>query len=95
MGLARGVLRRRCPGLFCAVAALFIHEPARGRVEGDRRRRRVGARARRTRLLLSIPTLWWLILSGALHNFNMYALGSFLAPFLMRYHGVSLAQTPA
>jgi MFS family permease len=29
----------------------------------------------------------WLILSGALHNFNMYAIGSFLTPFLMRYHG--------
>src|ERR1044072_1943621 len=29
----------------------------------------------------------WLIISGALHNFNMYAIGSFLTPFLMRYHG--------
>ena len=44
------------------------------------------------RILLSIPTLWWLILSGALHNFNMYALGSFLAPLLMRYHGADLRQ---
>lgn len=37
-------------------------------------------------LVLSIPTMWWLILSGALHNFNMYAIGSFLSPFLIRYH---------
>jgi MFS family permease len=44
------------------------------------------------RVLLTIPTMWWLILSGALHNFNMYALGSFLAPLLMRYHGVTLRQ---
>ena len=36
--------------------------------------------------------MWWLILSGALHNFNMYALGSFLSPFLIRFHGVDLAQ---
>jgi MFS family permease len=42
--------------------------------------------------VLSIPTLWWIILSGALHNFNMYALGAFLASFLIRYHGVSLAE---
>ena len=33
---------------------------------------------------------FWLILSGALHNFNMYALSAFQMPFLMRYHGVSL-----
>jgi MFS family permease len=26
------------------------------------------------------------IASGALHNFNMYALGAFVAPFLVRYH---------
>ena len=44
------------------------------------------------RLVLSIPTLWWIILSGALHNFNMYALGAFLGSFLIRYHHVSLAQ---
>ncbi|HEU4388246.1 MAG TPA: MFS transporter [Blastocatellia bacterium] len=44
-------------------------------------------------LVLSIPTMWWLILSGALHNFNMYAIGSFLSPFLIRYHfaGTDLA----
>jgi MFS family permease len=34
--------------------------------------------------------MWWIILSGALHNFNMYAIGSFLSPFLMRFHGASL-----
>jgi MFS family permease len=43
-------------------------------------------------LLLSIPTLWWVIVSGALHNFNMYALGAFLVPFLIRFHGVGLAE---
>jgi hypothetical protein len=43
-------------------------------------------------LVLSIPTLWWVIASGALHNFNMYALGAFLVPFLIRFHGVGLAE---
>src|SRR5581483_3377212 len=37
-------------------------------------------------LVLSIPTMWWIIASGALHNFNMYALGAFVAPFLVRFH---------
>jgi Arabinose efflux permease len=79
------------PGVFCAVAAMFIDEPARGMAEP----RTVVARPREGspwRVLLSIPTMWWLIASGALHNFNMYALGSFLAPLLMRYHGATLRQ---
>ncbi len=79
------------PGIICAIAAMFIDEPARGMAEA----RTVVTRPREGspwRVLLSIPTMWWLILSGALHNFNMYALGSFLAPFLMRYHGATLRQ---
>jgi multidrug resistance protein len=79
------------PGLLCAVAALRIEEPARGLVEEHA----VGVRQRTGspfRLVLSIPTMWWVIASGALHNFNMYALGAFLASFLIRYHGVSLRQ---
>jgi MFS family permease len=77
------------PGVFCAIAVLFIEEPARGMAET----RPVAARTGSPwRVLLTIPTMWWLILSGALHNFNMYALGSFLAPLLMRYHGATLRQ---
>ena len=34
----------------------------------------------------------WIILSGALHNFNMYAIGAFITPFLMRYHGLDIQQ---
>ncbi len=73
------------PGLLCAVAALMIREPRRGMAEahavGDRRRP-----GSPYLLVLSIPTMWWVILSGALHNFNMYALGAFIAPFLVRFH---------
>lgn len=79
------------PGVFCAIAAMFIDEPARGMAEN----RTAVSRPREGspwRVLLSIPTMWWLILSGALHNFNMYALGSFLAPLLMRYHGATLRE---
>jgi MFS family permease len=43
-------------------------------------------------LVLSIPTLWWIIASGAFHNFNMYAVNSFLTAFLSRYHGLSLTE---
>jgi MFS family permease len=79
------------PGLLCAVAALGLKEPRRGHAEAHA----VGARRRQGSpclLVLSIPTMWWLIASGALHNFNMYALGAFLSPFLIRFHRVHLAQ---
>ncbi|HYI10043.1 MAG TPA: MFS transporter [Thermoanaerobaculia bacterium] len=77
------------PGILASMAALFITEPARGTKETAPAQVKTGSP---WRTLLSIPTLWWLIFSGALHNFNMYALGSFLAPLLMRYHGADLRQ---
>ena len=78
------------PGILCAIAALFIKEPARGMLEQHAvgERRRPGSPYK---LVLSIPTLWWIIASGALHNFNMYALGAFLVPFLIRFHGTNTA----
>ncbi len=81
------------PGIFCAIAAMFIHEPERPLTRPSAQgTSREAPNERPWRTLLSIPTLWWLILSGALLNFNMYALGSFLAPLLMRYHGATLRQ---
>jgi MFS family permease len=79
------------PGLICAGLALLVHEPGRGATESHK----VGASKREGSpflLVLSIPTMWWIIASGALHNFNMYAIGSFLAPFLQRYHGQNVQQ---
>ncbi|HZR24616.1 MAG TPA: MFS transporter [Vicinamibacterales bacterium] len=77
------------PGILCAIAAMFVREPPRGTLEahaiGDRRRD-----GNPFMLVMSIPTMWWVIASGALHNFNMYALGAFLAPFLIRYHHMSV-----
>lgn len=75
------------PGLLCAIAALFIREPKRGASEVHA----VGAQKRAGSpymLVLRIPTMRWIIISGALHNFNMYAIGSFLVSFLIRYHGM-------
>ncbi len=42
--------------------------------------------------MLRIRTLWWIILSGALLNFNMYALATFLPAFMTRVHGYSVAR---
>jgi predicted MFS family arabinose efflux permease len=76
------------PGFLCAGAALMLREPRRGMKEAHA----VGDRCRAGNpylLVLSIPTMWWVIVSGALHNFNMYALGAFVAPFLVRFHHIS------
>src|SRR5436190_17227018 len=77
------------PGLILAAFCLLIREPQRGLSE----RLKIG-NARRAGspylLVLGIPTMWWIIASGALHNFNMYAIGAFLPAFLMRYHHTSL-----
>src|SRR5262249_105372 len=69
--------------------ALFIAEPVRGSADAHVVR---GGEPFLVvvRRVLAMPTMWWIIASGALHNFNMYALGTFLASFLKRYHGVSV-----
>jgi MFS family permease len=77
------------PGLALAVAALFLAEPRRGGVASP------GGGLpflSVVHTVLSLPTMWWIIASGALLNFNMYALGSFQTSFFMRYHGIEITQ---
>lgn len=79
------------PGLILAVLALKIREPHRGGAEEYHviGREQEGSPYWR---VLRIPTIWWIILSGALHNFNAYAVNAFLPAFLGRYHGMDLRQ---
>ena len=77
------------PGILCAIAVLFIKEPERGAAETHN----IGERKRSGspyKLILESRTMRWLILSGAIHNFNLYALSAFITPFLMRYHGLDI-----
>jgi MFS family permease len=76
------------PGVGLAALALWLPEPGRGASEG-----RVASAHRPGSpylVLLGIPTLLWIIISGALHNFNMYAATSFMTVFLARYHALDL-----
>ena len=78
------------PGLLCVLAVFFIKEPARGAVE----MKSVGTRKRDgspIKLILATPTMVWLILSGAVHNFIMYAHGGFITPYMMRHHNLDIA----
>jgi MFS family permease len=45
------------------------------------------------RAVLKIPTFWWIIGSGVLLNFNMYAISTFLPAFFSRIHHLSLARS--
>jgi MFS family permease len=74
------------PGLVLAFAALFLADPRRGAATLAYGPPYLTV----VRRVLSLPTMWLVIASGALLNFNMYALGTFLTSFLIRYHGVGL-----
>lgn len=73
------------PGLILAGISLLMREPRRGLSEAAHigSVRRAGSPYL---IVLTTPTMWWIIVSGALHNFAMYALSSFLPAFLVRYH---------
>ena len=76
------------PGLVLAALALWIREPRRGHSEGQvEAAHRPGSPYL---VVLGIPTLLWIIVSGALHNFNILAASSFMTAFLGRYHTLDL-----
>jgi MFS family permease len=78
------------PALLLIPVLLRLTEPARGAAETHRHE----AKDRGSMMaILKIPTMWWIILSGALLNFNMYAIGTFLPAFLSRIHGLTLARS--
>jgi MFS family permease len=79
------------PGLILAVMAMRIPEPVRGALDIGR----VVTTARDAvkspfAAVLGLPTMWWIILSGIFHNFNMYAINTFNTAFLQRFHEMSL-----
>jgi predicted MFS family arabinose efflux permease len=82
------------PGLAVAALCLALPEPPRGAAEPHP----IGAQRRSTSalaLLARTPTLFWIIVSGALHNFNMYALSTFVPALLTRHHGLSVGEAGA
>src|SRR5437899_1716778 len=79
------------PGLLLGILSLWIPEPKRGGAE-EHHPPVAYRQGSPVRAVLRIPTMWWIILSGALHNFNMYAIGTFLAPFLQRHHELTTKQ---
>jgi MFS family permease len=75
------------PALVLVPLLLCLPEPVRG---GAGSHGKFG-RPASIRAILKIPTIWWIIASGALLNFNMYAISAFLPALLSRIHHVTLA----
>ena len=89
-GWRRAMIVAAIPALVMAPFVLFLREPQRGAAEsarapGSAQQGSIGQ-------LLSIPTFWWIIVSGALVNFNLYAIGTFLPAFLGRIHHLNVAR---
>jgi MFS family permease len=79
------------PGIILALLALRIPEPVRGALDAGRVVTTAKAGGKEAFVtVLSLPTMWWIIMSGIFHNFNMYAINSFNTPFLQRFHELSL-----
>jgi MFS family permease len=93
-GWRTALVSAAAPAIILVPLLLLVQEPARGaseeapapaiEVEGEVKGSIYD--------LLRIRTLWWIILSGALLNFNMYALATFLPAFMTRVHGYSVAR---
>lgn len=79
------------PGFVFALLAFKIKERPRGAAESVRVSSHVDE-VSPYRRVLSIPTMWWIILAGALHNFNAYAVNAYMPLYLVRYYGMSPAR---
>ena len=88
-GWRAALLVAALPAVLLIPALARLSEPARGASET---RRAAAATVSPVSSILRIPTMWWIIASGALVNFNLYALATFLPAFLTRYHGLSVGQ---
>jgi len=88
-GWRAAVALAAAPALLLVPVLLILPEPPRGAAES----RTVALDRSSIWTILRIPTLWWIIASGALLNFSMYALATFLPAFLSRVHGFSVASS--
>ncbi|MEO8099093.1 MAG: MFS transporter [Acidobacteriota bacterium] len=85
-GWRAAMVTAAAPALLLIPALLMLREPVRGASDA------VAAPAGSMWVVLRIPTMWWIIFSGALLNFNMYAIATFLPAMLGRIHHVSNAR---
>lgn len=79
------------PAVLLVPALLLLPEPKRGASELQKTQINPSSIWADLSAILSIPTLWWIILSGALVNFNLYVIATFFPAFFSRVHHLSVA----
>jgi MFS family permease len=79
------------PGLLLAGLAMSLADPPRGASESAPHAGRP-PQGSPYWSVLKIPSIRWIIVTGALSNFNMYAIPTFLPAYLGRYHFLDLKQ---
>ncbi len=77
------------PALLLVPLLLMLREPARGASE---KHATAPAGASSIRQVLRVPTFWWIAVSGALVNFNLYSIGVFFPAFFGRIHHMNVAR---
>jgi MFS family permease len=84
------------PGLLLAILAMTLQDPARGAAEISPSAGRPFTSSSWSAPLaavLGIRTMRSIIVTGALFNFNAYALATYMPLFLQRYHSLDLRQS--
>jgi MFS family permease len=87
LGWRAAMLAAAAPALLLVPLLLMLSEPARGAAE-----KRALAAPGSIWQVLRVPTFWWIALSGALVNFNLYAIAVFLPAFFGRIYHMNVAQ---
>jgi MFS family permease len=75
------------PALLLVPMLLLLKEPERGASEHH-----VASSSGSIWQVLRIPSFLWIVLSGALVNFNLYVIGTFLPAFFSRVHHLNVAR---
>jgi MFS family permease len=82
------MLLAAAPAMLLIPALLSLNEPKRGASEVHQESAPAGSMW----AVLKIPTLLWIIASGALLNFNMYAIGQFMPALFGRIYHLSVGE---
>ncbi len=75
------------PALLLAPLLLLLREPVRGASEAP-----AGTTRNSLAEILRVPAFWWIVASGILVNFNLYAIGTFLPAFFGRIHRMNVGR---
>ena len=86
-GWRRAMIAAAIPALLLVPIVLMLREPERGAAEPHPTLEKASVFD-----VFRVPTFYWIILSGALVNFNLYALGTFLPAFMGRVHHLQVGK---